>query len=133
MTELARVQVARELTAAYDRGDIARFAELCDPGVEFVTLEGWIDGGTYRGRQSVVTYLEGFEDAWEAVDPTWRDFEETGEHVIARTTRQLRGRSGGVSTVFDNWVVLTIASGLVTRFRWYPTREEALTAAGTGG
>jgi ketosteroid isomerase-like protein len=129
---VTNAQVAREVVAAYDAGDIERFASLLAPDMELVTLEGWIDGGTFRGRDEVVAFFMRFEEAWEAEDLEWGEFEEVGDHVVARTTRRLRGRSGGLSAVFDQTAVFTVSGGLVTRMRWYPTRDEALAVARAG-
>jgi ketosteroid isomerase-like protein len=130
----SNAQVARELAGAYDAGDMERFARLLDPAVELVTVEGWIDGGVFHGRDEVVAFFMRFEEAWEADALEWDAFEEVGERqVVARTRRSLRGKHGGLEALFDQSVVFTVERGAITRLRWFQTREQALEAARESG
>jgi ketosteroid isomerase-like protein len=55
---------------------------------------------------------------------------DAGERVISVVTRHGRGRASGAEVDWPLALVWTIRKGKVIRVVWFPTRAEALEAAG---
>ena len=126
----SNLDIARELAKAYDSGDFATFASFLHPDTELVTVEGWLDGGVFHGRDAVLGFYLRYEEAWVSeADVEWTGWEELGDAVVARNVRRLRGRHTGLSATLDQWITLTFSDGLVASTRWFWTRDAAVAAA----
>jgi ketosteroid isomerase-like protein len=76
-----------------------------------------------------------FRDWYEAFEDYEEDCEElieAGEHVISVLTGRGRGRASGTDVEMPFFIVWTIRDGKVVRLVWFPTRTDALEAAGRG-
>lgn len=107
------------------------FAEgLVDDDCELVSRISSIEGSSYRGREGVLRYLEDLEDAFQE----WHnDLGETTviapDAILAVITFRATSRSG-ISVELQSFSVWNFSGATLVRFVAYPTREQALRAAG---
>ncbi|WP_320669768.1 nuclear transport factor 2 family protein [Patulibacter defluvii] len=113
------VEVAAEVYASFNRGDIARVAELFDPEIEWVEPQGYFvpEGrGVRRGREVILGLLDAFGRYWSSfqvhADRIW----DGGDGEVLMWGRQVgvaretgRTYEGPVANL---WVV---RDGLITR------------------
>jgi ketosteroid isomerase-like protein len=65
------------------------------------------------------------------VEDEYTELIDAGEHVVSIQSTRGRGRASGVQVEHANFAgVWTVREGKVVRAVWFPTREEALQAAG---
>ena len=129
------VEVVRQVYAAAARRDAAAVFALYDPEVEFdvtrAPLGGLTRRGIHRGRERLRRFFREYYEAWENLDDSYDELIDAGEHVISVATVRGRGRASGVEIeLTDQAGLWTIHEGKIVRVVWFPTRAEALEAAG---
>jgi ketosteroid isomerase-like protein len=84
-----------------------------------------------HGKDAVRAWLQDWIDMF---DGFWMELVELidagGVTVFTAERYGGRARLSGVETVSANWTVFTIRDGKIARGHEYPTREQALEAAG---
>jgi ketosteroid isomerase-like protein len=129
------MDVVRRVYDAASRRDSAAVLALYDPAVELDnTRLQVVAGGVYRGHEGLRSFFRQWNEAWESVDYQVDDLVDAGgDLVISVVTRHGRGRSSGAEVEVQVALLWTVRDGKVVRLVWFPTREEALEAAGSGG
>lgn len=131
------VEVVRRVYEASARRDAEAVLALYDPEVEWDgSRHRWaevMDGDPkWRGHDALRSFFRRYYEMWEGFE---HEIEELiyagGENVISVVTSRARGRSSGVVVEWGEQVGLwTIRDGRVVRVVWFPSRQEALEAAG---
>ncbi len=129
------VEAVRRIYAAVSERDTAMVFDTYDPEVEwdfsrspFVTL---FERRVYRGHGGIRDLAhERREEAWEDIVDHLDELIDAGEHVVGVVTSRGRGRASGAEVQRTHASVWTIRNGKVVRVVWFPTREEAVKAAG---
>jgi ketosteroid isomerase-like protein len=130
------VEIVRRLYQAAARRDNVAVYSLYDPDIEWDatrTERGTVTGRVARGHEGLRKWLRDWYGAWENIDD---DLEElidlSDDEVISVMTQRGRGRASGVQVEDRLATIWTIQGGRIIRAVWFPTREEALEAAGLG-
>jgi ketosteroid isomerase-like protein len=127
------VEIVRRVYDAAARRDSATVLALYDPNVELdpSPLEPWAGGDIYRGHDGLRSFFREWHEAWKEIEYDYEELIDAGdEQVISVVTRRGRGRTSGVE-VEKHWaLVWTLRDGRVLRLVWFPTRAQALEAAG---
>lgn len=130
------VEVVRSVYAAAAHRDGASVIALYDAGVEWDVsrspMARLVGGGVYHGHDGLRQFFRAYHDAWENVDYEPEELIDAGVHVISVDVERSRGRASGIATDLTQYAVWTIENGKVVRVVWFPTRAEALEAAGMG-
>lgn len=130
------VEVIRRLFEAVARRDTEAVLSLYDPEVEWDTSRspfGDLMGGRlYYGHDGLRSWSRQWYEAWENVVHHCDELIEVGEQVVSSVTNRGLGRASGVEVETHQAAVWTIRSGKIIRAVWFPTRAEALEAAGRG-
>jgi ketosteroid isomerase-like protein len=129
------VEVVQQIYEAVARSDRARILALYDPEVEIDfapgTLADHIGGTVWNGHEGLRRFDRELREAFEDFETTYEELIDAGDYVVSVSRYRARGRISGVEVdgplQFGVW---SIRAGKVTRAVWYPTREEALEAAG---
>jgi ketosteroid isomerase-like protein len=129
------VEVVRRVFDAAARGDSAGVLAFYDPEVEWDMsrggLGGVVDRGVYHGHDGLRRYFRLRSEAWETITDDCGELIDAGERVISVVTVRARGRASGVEVESQNLVgIWTIRQGKIVRVVWFPSRDEALEAAG---
>jgi ketosteroid isomerase-like protein len=128
------VETVRRVYDAAARHDAKGVLALYDPEVEWDMSRGaWGDlegGGIHHGHEGLRSWFRKQYEVWEEWEDNPDELIDAGEHVVALVTSRSRGRTSGVEVESQHAAVWTLRAGKVVRVTWFPTREEALTAAG---
>jgi uncharacterized protein len=118
---------------AYGRGDFDTAVSCFDPAVEFALPAGQPGGGTYHGRDGVIEAVRTWAGAWDDYRIDVRRLTELGDHVLARTFHQGRGRTSGVDASMTVFHLLTVRDEKIVQMRMYYDEAEARAAATAAG
>jgi ketosteroid isomerase-like protein len=129
------VEVVRRIYEAVARRDRAAILELYDAGVETVsspgTLADHIGRRVHVGHDGLRAFDRELREAFASFETTCEELIDAGEQVVSVSRYRATGRKSGVEIdgplQFGVW---RVGGGKVTRVVWYPTRDEALEAAG---
>ena len=124
------VEIVRQGFAAFERGDVSGMLDgFAD---DLVTYRAHPDRAIYRGKEGFLAatadWTEGFSE-WSAIA---EEFTDAGEQVLVRVRQIARGESSGVPVEGEWWFLFEIAAGKVSKLSFYPSRDEAIEAAGLG-
>jgi ketosteroid isomerase-like protein len=124
------IEIVRAAIEAFNERDGEGFDALLAADAEIVPARAALEGTVYRGSDAASQYCAAVEESWE--DLTW-DIEEIkdGESWVL-ALGHIRGRGRGSGAVIDahgGWLC-RLHDGLVTNFRTYPNRDDALKAVG---
>jgi len=128
-----RVEHARAIHAAFERGDLEGLLDLLDPEVEVYSPPELANAGTFRGREGYLQWSREWFDAWEEFVVEAKSIEAVGEHhVLTTVTQRGKGKGSGIEIGMDAFYLGEVHDGRATRFHLYPSREQALEAAREG-
>jgi ketosteroid isomerase-like protein len=125
------VELARQLTDAFNRRDLAAMTQTFDPEIE------WWPGGpaaveraVYRGRDEVSSGFAGTWETWELFHLEESEVRDLGDSVVWLGRAQMRGGASHVELDQEFAVHLLMRDGKIVRIRGFLTWREALEAAG---
>jgi ketosteroid isomerase-like protein len=125
------VEVTKRVVDAFNRRDIDAIAELATPDFEwFPAVPGAVEGGGYRGRAGMESYLAELRGTWEELCLVVDEFRDLGDRVVILGRLRARGRGSGATVEATLGGVLDFRDGRVSRSRNYLDHGEALRAAG---
>jgi hypothetical protein len=129
------IEIVREAIAANRSGPpeetLERALAITHPEMEFLSRLSSIEGAIYRGHEGTRRYFADMADAWREWRLVLEALEELGsDQVYAQAMMHAVGQSG-VAIELRSWLIVEVADEKVRRMNVYPTREEALAAAGT--
>ena len=121
------VELVRHFYAADDQ--MAALAAMCAPNVVFDLTALFLDQPLIRGYDEGLRYLEASPWASLRFDPEhYCDVDDQRVLVLVRTIQI--GRASGVTLETRGAQEFTFDDGLLTRYKVYPDRAEALKAVG---
>jgi ketosteroid isomerase-like protein len=126
------VEIVLDHYAATNERDFERVMSQYADDVELVAREPWIHAGRFKGREAVGRW---FGDWLSTFDRNARfDVKEARElptgAVLVVADHRARGRASGVEVHGTLVWVYRLREGMITRVEGFPSREEALEAAG---
>jgi ketosteroid isomerase-like protein len=129
------VEVVRQVFEAIASRDSKAALALYDPGIEWdatqdPTMRAMFGSGVYRGQDDLRRFFREWYEAWDDIRNEPEELIDAGDSVVVVVTDRARGRASGAEVVRTHAAVWTIRAGKVTRVVWFPTREQALEAAG---
>jgi ketosteroid isomerase-like protein len=129
------VEVVRQVFEAVARRDSESVLALYGPDVEWDVSGGPVGdlvGDTvFRGHGGLRDWSRQWYSAWESIDEHCEELIDAGEHVVSVVSLRATGRASGAEVEWSRSAVWTIRQGRVVRVvGWFPTRKQALEAAG---
>lgn len=123
-------EVVRRQFEALATGGVDAAAEFWHPEIDWRAVEGAADDvGVIEGKDRLRRY---YEDWFETFDELRADVEEvvfqTTDQAVLRLRNSGRGRSSGVRTEGNYYVVCTVRDGQIASGREYDDRDTALAA-----
>jgi ketosteroid isomerase-like protein len=128
------LELARQMYAVMNRGEIDRFLELTHPDYEFHTgVQVPSVPSVVRGREGLRAWIrQWYEEPWE--EQLQMDVERIEEledgRVLALLMLRATGRESGVEVNTEYGHILTFRDGLCLRVDGFPTWHRTLRAAG---
>jgi ketosteroid isomerase-like protein len=123
------VDLVRQATEAFSRGDFERFLESWAPDavVDWSNSRG-LEARIYRGHVEIRAFAQQFREAFEDFRVELLDLVEVSEGVlVAENITYLHGRDGVPVQARSAWLI-TIQDGQQTSLTLYQTEQEALEA-----
>jgi len=125
------VEVVREQFAATNDRDFTRAMDYYARDVVLVAEEGFLNTGTFEGREAVG---EWFGDWFRAFAPDYRfeitEARELGDDVIFMCAEHRgKGRASGAEVHQENAYLYRVSGGKVTRVQLFADKAGALEAA----
>jgi ketosteroid isomerase-like protein len=126
------VEIVRDQFAATNERDFPRAMGYYAEDVQLVVdPAAFLEGGTFTGRDAVGQW---FGNWFATFEPGYHfDIEEArdlGGVVLLVASHHGRGRSSGAEVRAQNGYLYTVRGGKIARVEIYPSREQALDAAG---
>lgn len=124
---LENAEVVRQVSAAFNSGDIERILALIDPDFETqVPPQLSAEPDTYRGHDGIRRYFDSFRDAMDEICFHEEELVEVGEHVVVAMRVTARGRMTGIAVEQRLAQVWTLRDGKAIQVRNYGSLPEAL-------
>jgi ketosteroid isomerase-like protein len=120
------VERVRAGIAAYNRGDVEAMLALYDPDVEFVTLLL----GNHRGKDALRALMAENQETLPGYGYEIDELIDAGESVVAVVRLGGAGRASQIELGDLIAFTATFRDGLVVRQQTFPSKAEALEAAG---
>lgn len=126
-----RERAAREVFAAFNRGEYEVDADATHPDIEVVTEATRLNGEPYRGYAGLRQWIAETSDAFEEWTISIGEIEEpTPNRVLIVGQLHLRGRGSGVTVDLSCAWIFDYEGELCTRMETFPNRvDEARSAA----
>jgi len=109
-----------------NEGDLDGAFDLCDPAVEFDWSRRLLDPTVLHGRDEARAFIEETLDLFEQLRVDSVELIDLGDDVLDVTTGHFRGRGSGADVIARAAILWTVRSGMVVRFRFYQSKEDAL-------
>jgi uncharacterized protein len=125
------VEIVRRAYEAFNRGDLDGMVADFAPEFEYVA-SGAVPGtrGVHPGTEGFRQYTEGFWGEFDDAHIEVHELTEARDQVLASVTFRGRGKQSGVEASWDIWQLWTLRDGKNVRGEGFPSRDEALKAAG---
>ena len=121
--------MARELWAAWERGDVAAMFELVDPEIVSRQFPEQADVRDYHGHDGVREVMEDWIGTWEDWKIELLDVREVGDCALLSARQSGRGKSSGAAMDQPVWFVWLVRDGKVASWQMFSSEREALEAA----
>ena len=123
------IETVEALLAAYRRGDVEAMLDLNHPDGEWINPDYAIEPGTRRGREEIRRAIERIFEFFETVDVESMERTPDGRILVITRVRS-RGMGGGPGIEALTGTLYTVRDGLLLRYEWFRSPEEARDAAG---
>ena len=123
------IETVEALLAAYRRGDVEAMLDLNHPDGEWINPDYAIEPGTRRGREEIRRAIERLVEFFETVEVESMERTPDGRILVISRVRS-RGMGGGPGIEALTGTLFTIRDGLLVRYEWFLSPEEATEAAG---
>jgi ketosteroid isomerase-like protein len=129
------VEIARQAIEANRSHDLAARLEaglvLWDGSCEYTSVIAALEPHTYRGHEGIRRYFSDLADRWAEWRSEAEEVVDLGSNTVLATVRfRAIGKHSGVPVEARLGVVFVLSDGKLLRGHTYPSREEALEAAG---
>ena len=100
-----------------------------DGKIEFHPQQAALEGG-YAGHEGVMQWLADLGQHYQGGHILFTEVRDLGDQVLGLGTMHFTAKASGIETDTPLAVLATFRDGLITRFRDYGDRKQALEAAG---
>jgi ketosteroid isomerase-like protein len=125
------VEVVRRTLDAFNRRDVDGYLETIADDFALHSQFGGVEGRTYRGHRDIPMYFEDLAKAWHGYWAEPRDPVQGEDDKVACTLFvTAEAERSGIKVEKRLGAVFTVRAGKIVGIDAYPTRAEALEAAG---
>ena len=125
------IDLVRRVFEAFTQRDIDAMLELIAPEMEFwgPTASFAREGEPYVGHEGMREYFADVASVWRVLEVVPHDFRDLGDRVLVFGRVYARGAGGYISDSPTQWL-WRVSGGLIVWGRVFPSRADALAAAG---
>lgn len=109
--------------------DLRGFLGIMDPEIQFEPQQAALEGG-YLGHEGVIQWLADLAQHYAGGHMDLPDIRDLEDRVLALGTLRVIGRGSGIETDVPVAVLARFENGLMTHFKDYGDKRQALEAAG---
>ncbi|MGB7444327.1 MAG: nuclear transport factor 2 family protein [Coleofasciculaceae cyanobacterium] len=114
------IEIIKSIYRAFEQGDIEKALNLLDPNVEWIESEGIPYGGTFVGREAVLSGVFGkIGQEWDNFQAHVDEFLEAGNTVISLGFDSGTYKATGKSMRAETASFWTLKDGKVVKFVQY--------------
>jgi ketosteroid isomerase-like protein len=125
------VTLVRGFIEAFNRHDIEALIAYCDPQIEFQSSFAALGGAQFHGHDGIRSWHRDMEQAWgPGMRAELEALFDLGETVLVFALLYGTAKGSGAEAALPIAVVATLRNGLVTYYKAYGHREDALEALG---
>ena len=125
------VELVRKLVGVYNERSFAENADLIDPEIVWdMSRVELPDGATYTGRFELTGFVQAWEEGFESEHIEVQEILDAGDRVITMIHHSGRGKLSQIEIDQHYAMVWKLRNGRARRVDLYPTRQDALEAAG---
>ena len=124
------VEILRRSFEAWNAGELEALIGMLHPEFEFVPLRSQLDGGAYRGPESMRQFAADTAEEWEYLRIVSDEFREAGDAILMLGRFNARTRGSGMEIEFPCGWVARMTDGKLRYLRTYSDAREALEAVG---
>jgi ketosteroid isomerase-like protein len=118
-----------EHVEAVNRADVPGALRFMDPEIQFETQVSALQG-SYTGHDGARAFYTDILGHFEVFQVHFSDVRDLGDQVLALGTVRTTGKGSGIEQETPLAIVMTLREGLITQFKDYGDKAEALEAAG---
>lgn len=124
------VELIRKTFDAYEHEGLDGILRFYDPEVEWTPTAEFVESSTYRGHDGVRRYFDTVAGEFDDFRLELEEVLDAGDQVVVFSRISGQGKLSGAAVELKLITVSSLRDGKVFRNRNYPTRSEALEAAG---
>jgi ketosteroid isomerase-like protein len=125
------VELVRKLLNVYNERSFEANMGLIDPDIVWdLSRVELPDGASFTGRSGLRSFVETWEEGFDSEHVEAEEILDAGDRVVAMIHHRGRGKTSGIEVDQRFAMVWTLRGGRAVRMDMYPSREEALEAAG---
>jgi uncharacterized protein len=124
------VEIVRQMLDAFNRGDFGASLAFLDQDIEWHDPPDVPGAGVHRGPEEVRRWMAGWLAAWESYTAEAEELIDAGDQVVVVHYERGRGKGSGVEVEHRVANVFDLREARIVRKRPFPSRSEALEAAG---
>jgi ketosteroid isomerase-like protein len=127
----ANADLVRRACEDFNRAGFDTLLAYADPTIEFSELPQAPEHTLRSGHEEILSWASQFEDVWDEVEAEIVELTEVdAERLIAVLRLRAHARDSGIELEQTSGSLFTFRDGVVVRWEVYPTKGEALRAAG---
>jgi ketosteroid isomerase-like protein len=124
------IETFRRGVEAYNRGDLEGQLGVAHPNIEWYPLTAQVEGGqAFHGHEGIREWWSNLDATFEGFAVSFDEVRDLDDAVLALGRVHLRFK-GGVILDREGGYFARFRDGLIVWARQYPSRDEALEAAG---
>src|SRR5205807_706207 len=127
------LELVSRLYAAWRERGFGVVPELMDPDIEYANPPYAVEPGTRRGYDEFAEAARALNAVFGAYEVTVIDAHDLGDRVVVRASVTTRSNANAVPIATERGYVFHVRDGLVTRFAWFNSADEALASATASG
>ncbi len=116
--------------AAAPSSDPSGFLGFLDPAIKFEPVQARLQGTPYVRLDGVAAWLADLAEHYEVGRVDYVEIRDLGDRVLGLGTLRVTGDSSGIDIEVPMAVLASFRDGLMTRFKDYGDKDQALEAAG---
>ena len=118
-----------ETPEEFNLEDLRGFLGIMDSAVQFEPQQAALEGG-YVGHEGVIQWLADLAEHYAGGRMHLPDIRDLEDRVLALGSLRITGRGSGIETEVPLAIVASFRNGLITQFRDYGDKDQAIEAAG---